>query len=154
MHCQLCGYEFEVTSLVCHTNCPLGSHCNLICCPHCGYQAVDESRSKLAGWIGRIFPARARPENARDRARKVVEEKLVPLSHIPDGAEVEVGTLDEMPARRLARLSVFGLLPGSWVTLVQRTPAPVIRIGETELALSAEILDQIWVHPEASPHAQ
>ena len=149
MHCQLCGYEFEVTSLACHSNCPLGSHCNLICCPHCGYQAVDESKSRLAGWIGRILPARAQPENAKERARRVMEEKLVPLSHIPDGGAVEVCSLDEMPARRLARLSVFGLLPGSRVTLVQRHPAPVIRIGETELALSAEILDQIWVRPNA-----
>ena len=147
MRCQLCGYEFESTSLVCHTNCPLGSHCNLICCPHCGYQVVDESKSRLANWIGRILPARSRPENAKDRARRVMEERVVPLSHIPNGSQVEVRTLDEMPAKRLARLSLFGLIPGSLVTLIQRHPAPVVRVGETELALSADILDQIWVRP-------
>lgn len=148
MRCQLCGYEFEVTSLVCHTNCPLGSHCHLLCCPHCGYQVVDESKSKLANWIGRLLPARAQPENARSRSRRVLEEKIVPLSHIPNGTQVEVRSLDEMPSNRLARLSVFGLIPGSLVTLLQRHPAPVVRIGETELALSADILDQIWVRPQ------
>ena len=53
-----------------------------------------------------------------------------------------------MPPSRLARLSAFGLVPGGHVQVLQRRPAPVIRIGETELALSEEILQQIWVRVE------
>jgi Fe2+ transport system protein FeoA len=58
---------------------------------------------------------------------------------------VEVVELAEMPASRASRLTAFGLTPGTVVSLIQRTPAPVVRIGETELALSEEICGQIHV---------
>jgi Fe2+ transport system protein FeoA len=60
---------------------------------------------------------------------------------------VEVVELAEMPASRASRLTAFGLTPGTVVSLIQRTPAPVVRIGETELALSEEICGQIHVRP-------
>ncbi len=46
MTCALCGYEFKKSGLVCHSSCPLATHCAVICCPNCGYQVVDESRAK------------------------------------------------------------------------------------------------------------
>lgn len=49
--CQLCGYEYETENLACHRGCPLASRCAVICCPSCGYQVVDESRSQTAGLI-------------------------------------------------------------------------------------------------------
>lgn len=48
MKCALCNYEFDQTSLACHTQCPLGQNCSIICCPNCGYQTVDESKSIVA----------------------------------------------------------------------------------------------------------
>jgi Fe2+ transport system protein FeoA len=42
-------------------------------------------------------------------------------------------------------LAVFGLVPGSEVVLVQQQPSCVIRVGETELALDAEIAREILV---------
>ena len=36
------------------------------------------------------------------------------------------------------------------IELVQRHPAPVLRIGETELAVSREIVEHIWVQPSAA----
>ncbi len=60
-----------------------------------------------------------------------------------------------MPPKRLVQLSIFGLTPGGLVEVLQRRPAPVIRIGETELALAEEILEQIWVRPgDKSPSLQ
>ena len=45
MRCRLCGHAFDPGALACHAGCPLGSRCSLICCPSCGYQTVDESKS-------------------------------------------------------------------------------------------------------------
>ncbi len=45
MRCALCSYEFDSTALACHSSCPLAAGCHIICCPHCGYQTVDETRS-------------------------------------------------------------------------------------------------------------
>jgi Fe2+ transport system protein FeoA len=42
---------------------------------------------------------------------------------------------------------VFGLGPDAEITLVQRQPACVIRIGETELALDPDIARDILVQP-------
>lgn len=152
MHCQLCGYEFDATNMACHAGCPLGKHCNLICCPNCGYQVVNEEKSKLASFIRRLWPS-AEDISAGDvpstqappTGRLDADE--VPLTHIPVGASVEIRRFREMPPQRQSRLSVYGLAAGSTVKLLQRRPAPVVRIGETELALSEEILGQIWVRP-------
>lgn len=61
------------------------------------------------------------------------------------GVDVEIQRFGAMPADRLSRLSIYGLTPGGRVTVVQRRPAPIVRVGETELALSEDILEQIWV---------
>lgn len=45
MTCALCGYQFDTAALACYGKCPLAAGCNVVCCPNCGYQTVDESRS-------------------------------------------------------------------------------------------------------------
>lgn len=142
LHCQLCGYEFEPDTLTCHTGCPMGRHCNLVCCPHCGYHSIDESRSRAASWLRRLWPAPPKngvPSEPRPRP------SLLPLNHIPPGQVVEVEDVSNLSPERLARLSVFGLMPGERVEVLQHRPAPIIRLGQTELTLSEEILSQIWV---------
>jgi Fe2+ transport system protein FeoA len=56
-----------------------------------------------------------------------------------------VESLTGLPPQVQARLSVLGLLPGAQVQLLQRRPAPIVRIGETELAIGLELLDQVRV---------
>ncbi len=141
MRCRLCGFEFDAEGMACHTECPLGPRCSLICCPNCGFQAVDEAKSGLARAVRRLWPSRRERPPGRDLGQGV------PLSHVPTGARVEVEGLVGMSASRLSRLSAFGLAPGTAVRLVQRRPVPVVSVGETELALSEEILGQIRVHP-------
>lgn len=36
----------QICNLLCHAGCPLAERCAVICCPNCGYQVVDESKSK------------------------------------------------------------------------------------------------------------
>ncbi|HXF61758.1 MAG TPA: ferrous iron transport protein A [Caldilineaceae bacterium] len=147
MRCRLCGYEFDAAQMACHAACPLGSRCNLICCPNCGYQVVDESRSWLVSSLRRIWPSLGRPDEPPRPPQRRPAGASVPLSHIPVGVPVEVQSLEDMPAQRLARLSLYGLTPGSYVEIVQHRPLPVVRVGETELSLDKEILAQIWVQP-------
>lgn len=45
MRCELCGTEFEKDEALCHAGCPLSDSCSVVCCPACGYQAIDESSS-------------------------------------------------------------------------------------------------------------
>ncbi len=143
IHCQLCGFEFNPDQLTCHAGCPLHSHCNLICCPNCGYQVVDASRSRAAGWLRRWW----KPAAPTQTVQPLTPGSICPLVDLPLGAEAEIEAMDTLDPARLARLSVYGLCPGSRVCLLQRHPACVIRSGETELALSREILEQIQVRP-------
>lgn len=140
--CQLCGHEFEPSTAACHSACPLGSQCHLICCPNCGYQVVDESKSRLAQWLARFLPSKGR---FPVRATGPQVEALMTLTQAPLEMAMEVCELAAMPPTRLARLTLFGVTPGVQVKLMQRWPAPVVRVGETELALSSEIVERIWV---------
>jgi len=146
MRCGLCGHRFDATELACHTGCPLGAHCNLICCPRCGYQVVDTAQTRVGGWLGRVFrSSRAEPETVESPSP--LPRETIPLSHVLPGREVEIVTLGEMAGPRASRLAAFGLVPGSRVEVLQRRPAPVIRVGETEIALDLEILEHIEVAP-------
>ena len=146
--CPLCSHSFTPSGLACHSHCPLGSRCNLICCPQCGYQLVDESRSRTAGWLRRLLPA-SRPA-AADAVRPSAVNGALPLTHIPVGMAVELCALESVGADQLTRFTAFGLTPGTRIELVQRHPAPVLRIGETELAVSREIVEHIWVQPSSA----
>ena len=54
MKCALCGYDFDEMALVCHIQCPLAHGCAIICCPNCGYQVVDETKSKTVALIHKL----------------------------------------------------------------------------------------------------
>jgi Fe2+ transport system protein FeoA len=141
MRCRLCGHVFDASALACHAGCPLGARCSLICCPNCGYQVVDESKSGLAKALARWF---GRGEDA-DAPRLRPDDDGVPLTHVATGTQVEIHRFAQMPSGRASRLTAYGLTPGTAVAILQRRPVPVLRVGETEIALSEEILGQIVV---------
>jgi Fe2+ transport system protein FeoA len=145
--CPLCSHTFTPSGLACHSHCPLGSRCNLICCPQCGYQLIDESRSRTAGWLRRLLPAGKPAAAGATAVRPSAINGALPLTHIPVGMTVEVCAFESVGAEQLSRFTAFGLTPGTRIELVQRHPAPVLRIGETELAVSREIVEHIWVQP-------
>jgi hypothetical protein len=60
--CALCGHEFDSAALACHSACPLAEGCRIICCPNCGYQTVDVSRS---GSVNLLLKLRAALGKAR-----------------------------------------------------------------------------------------
>ena len=63
MRCPLCGATFDETDHSCAGSCPMAAvqGCHLVCCPHCGYQMVDENRSGLVKLLRRFVKPPARP---------------------------------------------------------------------------------------------
>lgn len=52
--CPVCGHRFDPVVHGACCACPLHQGCNLLCCPDCGYQTVDPTRSRLARWWGSL----------------------------------------------------------------------------------------------------
>jgi Fe2+ transport system protein FeoA len=134
--CPLCGFEFERTDTLCAHGCPLGSMCHLIRCPSCEYEFPEAPRS--VSWIKTLF--RERPEPATG-----LPEGVRTVNDLQPGECARVVCLGPRHPARQGTLSVFGLVPGAAVTLVQRKPSCVVRIGETELALDSDIAAEILV---------
>lgn len=68
-----------------------------------------------------------------------------PLSHLPLGEPARIVFIAPRHKERLVRLANLGLVPGAVVRLDQRSPAAVLRIGETTLAVDSDMAAEIYV---------
>jgi Fe2+ transport system protein FeoA len=136
--CPMCGFEFERTDTLCAHGCPLGALCHLVRCPGCEYEFPETPPT--VSFVKRIL-----------RKRLPVVTGLPPgvrtASDLRTGQRARVLCLGSTVTERHRTLTVYGLGPEAEITLVQRQPACVIRIGETELALDPEIARDILVEP-------
>jgi len=69
----------------------------------------------------------------------------ITLLHCKVGQKVRVSHLMPVNEKQLRKLTVFGILPGVEVEILQRYPIYVLRIGYTEVALDYEIGKSILV---------
>ncbi len=76
---------------------------------------------------------------------KPIEPLVQPLDRLPVGDSGKIVYVVGKDADRLVRLSGLGVIPGALVHLQQRSPAAIIRLGETTMALDAEIAREIYV---------
>jgi Fe2+ transport system protein FeoA len=136
VHCPLCGMEFQPADTVCAHGCPLGKDCNNVRCPNCNYE-FPETESRFS-WLRRIFNRRRVPKLPDD-------VETVALDRLRSGERGELLDMARMGSSRRNSLTVFGLIPGTEILLLQRRPSYVIRVGETELGLDREIARQILV---------
>lgn len=138
MKCALCGLEFDETAVACHVSCVFAKHCTVICCPGCGYQTPDTSRSRLARSLRRVLNGQAQTQanTAATRCR------LCDMAAGKCGKVVAVNAQNDAVAERLM---IMGILPGCDLTLVQRRPAIVVRAGYTELSLEDDVAQGIMV---------
>jgi Fe2+ transport system protein FeoA len=136
VHCPLCGMEFQPVDTVCAHGCPLGKNCNNVRCPNCNYEFPAAPQS--FAWLRKIFRYNSRPKLPDD-------VETMALDRLRSGERGEVLNLSRMGSSRQNTLTVFGLTPGVEITLLQRSPSYVIRVGETELGLDREIARQIFV---------
>jgi DtxR family Mn-dependent transcriptional regulator len=76
----------------------------------------------------------------------------VPLTTLGRGALGSVSCLEEPWTADAAKLASLGILPGVRLRVVQRSPAWVLRMGRTEIALDDELASRIRVLvPGAAP---
>ena len=136
--CPLCGFGFEPEDAVCAHGCPLSSHCSLVRCPACDYEFAESPAR--GSWLRRLFSGAAPPAAAEGQCEALSVDQL------RTGQTASVLSL----SGDRNRLAIFGLVPGTEITLLQRRPACVVRVGETELALDREIARRILVMPPAS----
>jgi Fe2+ transport system protein FeoA len=135
--CPLCGFEFQKSDALCHHGCPLGAMCNLARCPQCEYEFPQQPAG--LSWLRRLF------NNKKPTVPPMPAEGLLTVKDLDGGESAEVLCLaGESPSRR-NHLAVFGLVPGSEIRLLQRIPSFVIEIGETVLALDADVAGDIVV---------
>ncbi|MFO7320559.1 MAG: FeoA family protein [Chloroflexota bacterium] len=136
MKCSLCGLEYDENAVSCHAACPLARHCTVVCCPGCGYQTPDTSKSRLARSLRRVFGINHAPAPETRGHRCCLRD----LATGKTGRVISVDTDNEAVAERLL---IMGIMPGCDLTLVQRRPAIVVRAGYTELSLEDDIAKAI-----------
>lgn len=74
---------------------------------------------------------------------------VIPATRLREGEEATVAYLSTRARSRLERVATLGILPGSKVILLQRRPAYVLRVDETQLALDEDIVREVYVRPAA-----
>jgi Fe2+ transport system protein FeoA len=70
---------------------------------------------------------------------------LVPLHRAPTGVPLVVASISGSDPLRSDRLAALGVAPGSLIEVRQRFPALVVDVGETTIALDAELAQVIDV---------
>ncbi|MGE5507149.1 MAG: FeoA family protein [Chitinophagales bacterium] len=67
------------------------------------------------------------------------------LTDLPEGAAGHVAELSTRDPERLQKLMAFGVLPGMPIRLIQRRPAFVFQVGQTQVAVDSSIAAEIRV---------
>jgi DtxR family Mn-dependent transcriptional regulator len=76
---------------------------------------------------------------------RTVEPLVQPLDRLGVGERGRIVYIVPRERERLVRLSNLGIVPGATISLQQRSPAAVLRIGETTLAMDTAIAAEIFV---------
>lgn len=134
--CPFCGFEFAKQDTLCHHGCPLGATCRLNRCPNCQYEFAEQP--KTVSWLRGLF-------GRRRETPLELPENVVTVRDLRAAERARVICLGGGSAIRHNNLAVFGVVPGAEITLVQQRPAPVLRVGETELAVDPAIAREILV---------
>lgn len=77
--------------------------------------------------------------------KKELKPFVIPLTNAAISETYRIVFITPKSAKRLDRLSVLGIIPGSDIRMRQKKPSCVIRIGETDVALDQEIVKDIYV---------
>jgi DtxR family transcriptional regulator, Mn-dependent transcriptional regulator len=78
------------------------------------------------------------------RLEKDLHSLVKPLTDFAPGATARIVFISPSFHNRLDRLNSFGVLPGAEISLHQKTPTFVIRLGATEIALEKEVAGEIF----------
>ncbi len=74
-----------------------------------------------------------------------IEPLVQPLDRLGVGERGRIVYIVPREPERLVKLSSLGIVPGVTISLLQRSPAAVLRVGETTLAVDPAIASEIYV---------
>ncbi|HSB88527.1 MAG TPA: FeoA domain-containing protein [Anaerolineales bacterium] len=135
--CPLCGFHFDPAGRGPCARCPLATGCRIICCPACGYQFADPQSTLIGPWL----------QERRDRHRHGRSQAVYTptLADVPPGWRARIGAMQQISASRRQQLCAYGLQTAREVRVLQQQPVTVVQVGETELALEAELARSVLV---------
>jgi len=82
-----------------------------------------------------------------DRIRTEIRPLVMRLTEASLGSVVRIVFITPKSKKRLEKLSALGIVPGSRIRLLQRTPSYVLQIDQTTVAVDRDITDEIYVKP-------
>lgn len=82
-----------------------------------------------------------------DRIRTEIRPLVMRLTEASIGSVVRIVFITPKSKKRLEKLSALGIIPGSRIRLLQRTPSYVLQIDQTTVAVDRDITDEIYVKP-------
>jgi len=78
-------------------------------------------------------------------SRRQVTPIVVPLTDLPVASDAKIVFITTPHHRRFGRLVNLGVVPGGEITLLQKKPSYLMRIGSTEIAIDYDIASDIYV---------
>lgn len=113
---------------------------------HLLHQGLDESICTLLGHPSTCPHGKPIPEAACCReARESTGRLIIRLSDARPGDRTVVAYLRTTDRAVLQKLIAIGLLPGTGVELLQRTPTLVLQLGRTQFAIDADLASHVFV---------
>ena len=85
------------------------------------------------------------------QVRTTLSSAVIPLSEVDIGEAVKVAYINTRSNSRMHKLSHFGVLPGSSVSVHQRYPSFVITCGDHQIAIEEEIAREVYVWQKEKP---
>jgi len=79
------------------------------------------------------------------RYRKELKPIITSVRQLELRSPAKIAFITPSFHKRFEQLTSLGVTPGTEITLMQRHPSFVIRVGETEIAIDGEIADEIFV---------
>ena len=150
MRCPMCRAEIDAAALhgICDA-CPLYAatkrcRLDLIPCPGCGYHSLaweHDTQEETAPALENLQLPNVEESNGAVR-----------LSELPAGTSARLLGFNGLVEKDLGRLTAHGLLPGVQVEVIQRVPAVILGLYQTELALESRLAAGVWVVPLQLSH--
>jgi DtxR family Mn-dependent transcriptional regulator len=70
---------------------------------------------------------------------------IVPLNQVKSNHKATIAYISTKKYARLQKLMGFGVLPGTKLEILRKSPGPVIKVDETIIALESDVISDIYV---------
>jgi len=85
------------------------------------------------------------PGHCCKASRRQLKPIVMPLTELTVSSEARIVFITAPHRHRLGRLGNLGVVPGGNITLLQKHPSYLLRLGSTEVGIDAEIASDIYV---------